>query len=284
MIDIALFADRLAARFGISLTSELTGSSSDSGFSLRVGGIDAPNGFRVSITHGWRSIDASFVPDTFASGLMKTLCADEVQKRNEFSSLAAAFADSGTKCIARVDERTVDLSALPEGKWTRFDLTCSRLTDKSDKQRDSEEVGGACLALLLSLLPTEDDGVEIGPFVQGLPEGALTRIAVNRYERRPANRAAAIAAHGATCKACGFDFAQFYGVLGEGFIEVHHRTPVSHMAGSHVIDPVKDLITLCSNCHQMVHREDPPINAEELREMLVERGVVPLHTKKHVEL
>jgi uncharacterized protein YneF (UPF0154 family) len=29
----------------------------------------------------------------------------------------------------------------------------------------------------------------------------------------------------------------------------------------------------------MVHREDPPINAEELRGMLVERGVVPLDTK-----
>jgi len=276
MIDIVLFADRLAARFGLNLTSESNGRESDAGFSLRVGGIDAPNGFRVSITLGWRSIEASFVPDTFASGLMKTLCADEAQRRNEFSSLSAAFSDSGTKCVARVDERTADLLMLPEGKWTRFDLTCSRLTDKSDEQRDSEEVAGACLALLLSLLPTEDDEVEIGPLGQGLPEGALTRVAVNRYERRPANRAAAIAAHGATCKACGFDFARFYGTLGEGFIEVHHRIPVSHMGGGYVLNPVKDLVPLCSNCHQMVHREDPPINAEELRVMLVERGVIPL--------
>jgi 5-methylcytosine-specific restriction protein A len=224
------------------------------------------------------SIEASFVPDTFASGLMKALCADETQRRNEFSSLSTAFASSGTKCIARVDERTVDLSALPEGKWTLLDLTCSRLTDKSDKQRDSEEVGGACLALLLSLLPTEDDEVEISPLGQGLPEGALTRVAVNRYERRPVNRAAAIAAHGATCKACGFDFARFYGMLGEGFIEVHHRTPVSDMEGGYVLDPVKDLVPLCSNCHQMVHREDPPIPAEELQETLMKRGVIPINS------
>lgn len=274
MIDTALFADRLAARFGLNLTSELTGGGADLSVSLRVGGINAPNGFCVNITHGWRSIEASFVPDTFASGLMKTLCADEAQRRNEFSSISAAFAGLGTKCLVRVDERTADLSALPEGKWARFELTCSRLTDKSDAQRDAEEVGGACLALLLSLLPTEDDEVEISSLGQGLPEGALTRVAVNRYERRPANRAAAIAAHGATCKVCGFDFARFYGILGDGFIEVHHRTPVSHMGGGYVLNPAEDLIPLCSNCHQMVHREDPPINAEELRGMLEERGVI----------
>lgn len=275
MIDIALLADRLAARFGLSLTSELTGDGTGSCVSLRVGGIDAPNGFRVNITHEWRSIEASFVPDTFASGLMKTLCADEVQKRNEFSSLSAVFAGLGIKCVARIDERTADLLVLPEGNWARFDLTCSRLTDKSDEQRDTEEVAGACLALLLSLLPTEDDEVETCLLGQGLPEGALTRVAVNRYERRPANRAAAIAAHGATCKVCGFNFARFYGSPGEGFIEVHHRIPVSNMGGSYVINPMKDLIPLCSNCHQMVHREDPPITAEELRRMLVERGMVP---------
>jgi 5-methylcytosine-specific restriction protein A len=279
MIDIALLADRLTARFGLSLTSELTGDVGDLCVSLRVEGIDAPNGFRVNITLGWRSVEASFVPDTFASGLIKTLCADESKRRQEFSSLSAAFVGSGTKCVARIDERTTDLSVLPEGKWTRFQLTCSRLTDKSDAQRDAEEVGGACLALLLSLLPTEGDEVEIGPLGQGLPEGALTRVAVNRYERRPANRAAAIAAHGTTCKACGFDFAQFYGNLGEGFIEVHHRTPVSQMGESYLLDPVKDLVPLCSNCHQMVHREYPPVDAEELRRMLVERGVIPLDYK-----
>ena len=275
MIDIILLAERLTTRFGLSLSSEFINGRSDSGFSLRVEGIDAPNGFRVNITQGWRSIEATFVPDTFASGLMKALCADETQRRKEFSSLSEAFASSGTKCIARVGERTVDLSALPEGTWTRLDLTCTRLTDKSDKQRDSEEVGGACLALLLSLLPTENDEVEITPLGQGLPEGALTRVVVNRYERCPSNRAAAIAAHGSTCKVCGFDFALFYGTLGEGFIEVHHRTPVSHMGEGYVLDPLRDLVPLCSNCHQMVHREDPPIPAENLRETIMKRGVVP---------
>jgi 5-methylcytosine-specific restriction protein A len=271
MIDIALFADRLAARFGVRLTSEMTGLDSDLGLSLRVEDIEAPNGFRISIKRGWRSIDATFVPDTFASGLMKTLCDDNSERRNEFSSIFMAFTESGTKCVVRIDEKTADSKNLPTGKWTKFELNCSKLSDKSDEQRDSEEVAGACLALLLSLLPIADD--ENSPLGQGLPEGALTRVAVNRYERRPANRAAAIAAHGALCKACGFDFAKFYGVLGEGFIEVHHRTPVSGLGENVVIDPVRDLVPLCSNCHQMVHREDPPIPVEKLRELLLSRGM-----------
>jgi 5-methylcytosine-specific restriction protein A len=48
---------------------------------------------------------------------------------------------------------------------------------------------------------------------------------------------------------------------------------------SYVIHPVKDLIPLCSNCHLMVHREDPSITAEELRGVLVEQGVIPLNNK-----
>lgn len=276
MIDINLLADRLAARFGLSLTAESVLGKADFEFSLRIEGIDAPNGFRVRITNGWRSVDASFVPDTFASGLMKALCSDEGQRRKEFSSLSSTFSSSGTKCIVRIDEKTVDPSMIPDGKWARFDVSCSRLSDKSDDQRDSEEVGGACLALLLSLLPLDEVGTE--PGCDGLPEGALTRVTVNRYERHPANRAAAIAAHGAVCGACGFSFAGFYGPLGEGFIEVHHRTPVSRLGGSYVIDPITDLIPLCSNCHQMVHREDPPTPAEDLRELLIKRGVIYLDT------
>jgi len=59
-----------------------------------------------------------------------------------------------------------------------------------------------------------------------------------------------------------------YGELGEGFVEVHHIVPVSQMGGSYRIDPVRDLVPLCSNCHSMVHRTDPPMRPEALREHL----------------
>lgn len=272
MIDAALLAARLGARFGLDLSAGP--GEGPGGLSVRVVGLAPPNGFCVVITPGWRSMGAAFAPDSFASGLMRVLCAEDAQRRKEFSSLATAFASLGASFSFRVDESPADPFALPGGQWSKVELSCTRLTDKSDEQRDAEEVAGACLALVLALLPVDSDAVEVSPLGQGLPEGSLVHVAINRYERSPANRATAIAAHGAYCHACGFDFARIYGPLGEGFIEVHHRTPVSHMGPGYVVSPEKDLVPLCSNCHQMVHRQDPPIPVEDLREILTGRGFV----------
>jgi 5-methylcytosine-specific restriction protein A len=49
---------------------------------------------------------------------------------------------------------------------------------------------------------------------------------------------------------------------------VHHREPVSGLAPGTIIDPVKDLIPICSNCHAMLHRSKPPLAPEVLRDML----------------
>ncbi|MFI9645925.1 HNH endonuclease [Streptomyces sp. NPDC052040] len=54
------------------------------------------------------------------------------------------------------------------------------------------------------------------------------------------------------CEVCGFDFARAYGDLGEGYIEVHHVTPL-HVAG-HRETKLDDLACLCANCHRMCHR------------------------------
>ena len=56
------------------------------------------------------------------------------------------------------------------------------------------------------------------------------------------------------CECCGIDFNEVYGELGLGFIEVHHLDPISNYDETHKIDPVNDLVPLCSNCHSMIHR------------------------------
>lgn len=58
------------------------------------------------------------------------------------------------------------------------------------------------------------------------------------------------------CFVCGFDFEKFYGSLGRDFIEVHHLALVSGRDDEeYLIDPVRDLRPVCSNCHRMLHRE-----------------------------
>ncbi|MFE6283206.1 HNH endonuclease [Streptomyces sp. NPDC057877] len=54
------------------------------------------------------------------------------------------------------------------------------------------------------------------------------------------------------CEVCDFDFAHTYGELGDGYIEVHHVTPL-HASGTRETR-LEDLVCLCANCHRMCHR------------------------------
>jgi 5-methylcytosine-specific restriction protein A len=58
-------------------------------------------------------------------------------------------------------------------------------------------------------------------------EGARTRVEVNRYERDPGVRLAAIQIHGTRRQVCGFSFAEVYGERGTDYIEIHHPKPLS---------------------------------------------------------
>lgn len=55
--------------------------------------------------------------------------------------------------------------------------------------------------------------------------------------------------------ACGFDFEAVYGEAGKDFIEVHHIKPLSDVGEDVEVDPEKDLVCVCSNCHRIIHRK-----------------------------
>ncbi len=99
-------------------------------------------------------------------------------------------------------------------------------------------------------------------------EGAHATVSVNRFERNDRLRQACINHYGSVCIVCGFDFARVFGNEGKGAIEVHHLNPLSDGNGSHMVDPIRDLRPLCSNCHTMAHRRRPPFTPEELATML----------------
>lgn len=83
-------------------------------------------------------------------------------------------------------------------------------------------------------------------------EGKKYEASVTRYERNQGNRKDCIAHYGYVCQVCGMNFEQAYGDLGKDYIEVHHLHPVSQ--GECQVNPIEDLIPLCSNCHSMIHR------------------------------
>jgi hypothetical protein len=99
-------------------------------------------------------------------------------------------------------------------------------------------------------------------------EGAKKTVRVNAYERNPKARKACINKHGIQCCICGFDFEAHYGVLGVGFIHVHHLNPVALTDGEYELDAESDLRPVCPNCHAMLHREETLLSIEQLRSRL----------------
>jgi 5-methylcytosine-specific restriction endonuclease McrA len=69
------------------------------------------------------------------------------------------------------------------------------------------------------------------------------------------------------CEVCGFSFVEKYGHIGEGFIEAHHKIPLSDLKeGGHT--RVEDIALLCSNCHRMIHSGDKTSTVNELQKMI----------------
>lgn len=59
-----------------------------------------------------------------------------------------------------------------------------------------------------------------------------------------------------------------YGELAKGFIHIHHLIPLSDIKENYSLDPKKDLIPVCPNCHAMLHRRNPPFSPEELKSII----------------
>ncbi|KHF09880.1 restriction endonuclease [Vibrio parahaemolyticus] len=104
-------------------------------------------------------------------------------------------------------------------------------------------------------------------------EGSTKQVTVNAYERNSAARQKCLDFHGYNCKVCDFDFAEVYGEIGKGFIHVHHIVQIANIKREYELDPVKDLVPLCPNCHAMVHRHNPAMHPDELRERLCQKNV-----------
>ena len=112
--------------------------------------------------------------------------------------------------------------------------------------------------LIFSLLTITDIGDEVNNITSIQTEGTPSEIHSIKYERNPINRQLCLYRKGYNCAVCGMNFYDVYGEIGYHYIEVHHTTPVSAMEPGYVFDVDRDLVPLCSNCHAMVHRRNPP--------------------------
>jgi 5-methylcytosine-specific restriction enzyme A len=99
-------------------------------------------------------------------------------------------------------------------------------------------------------------------------EGAVSRVLVNRYERVASAREACLRKHGTSCRVCGFSFPERYGEIGQNYIHVHHVQGIASLGKDYKIDPERDLVPVCPNCHAMLHTETPPMPIDKLKALL----------------
>jgi len=100
-------------------------------------------------------------------------------------------------------------------------------------------------------------------------EGSRISVIVNKYERNKEARELCIKHWKAICAVCELEFNKIYGKIGNGFIHVHHLKPISLIGKSYIIDPTKDLVPVCPNCHSMIHRKNPPFTIQQMKKKLL---------------
>jgi len=270
-------ATQLSAQFGLSVLG--TAGRDPQGhpwLELIPEGIHRNDGFCIRIHLGWRSVKATFVPGPFAGDLISEMGKAAPQKRRVFADLVRRSMQDGAVISMKVNGSTVD--AADPGTWPSSWQKIELVLQKSPvaiNTEDAEENDRQLylwlrrfIGMAIALLPLEtlEEPVDLNP--DGLPEGACIRMEVNRYERSRVNRATCLEIHGTSCNACGFNFGHTYGPYAEGFIHVHHTVPVSELGASYVVDPVRDLLPLCPNCHAMAHLRKPPFDLSELKQLL----------------
>ncbi len=112
--------------------------------------------------------------------------------------------------------------------------------------------------------------LDLFPLSEAIPafEGAKSIVEQTRYERDSVLRAICIGHHGASCIACGMSFGEIYGHTGTSYIHVHHLVPLSTVGKSHIVDPIKDLVPVCPNCHAVIHLKNPPYTPSQVHDMI----------------
>lgn len=273
MNNLSALLNDLGLKLGLELVAEENGTGDTNPFSIRFASLDKKNSFKLNISRSWKTTQVSFVADSFAGEVVHFLCSEIYKNSNQIYSLIEANQSIYSSIRLEIDGsaffgKPESLSANPTFIFEIEVMTPESSISYGLLNTQEVKLCEFAITLFAALLPKAELAYSNPDEVIGFPEGAVSRVEVNKYERDPRNRREAIAIHGKTCLACDFNFNEKYGELGEDYIVVHHVVPVSQIGPDYKIDPSKDLVTICANCHAMVHRQNPPLSVEELRKIL----------------
>lgn len=123
----------------------------------------------------------------------------------------------------------------------------------------------------------EEDNISIPEEIideGGIPEGAKKQITVNAYERNKEAREKCIEYYKKInngiikCEICGFEFSEVYGEKFKEKIHIHHIKELSEIGEEYIVDPIKDLLPVCPNCHMILHSKRPAYTLSEVKNFI----------------
>jgi 5-methylcytosine-specific restriction protein A len=273
MNSLKLLLSQLGSNLGIELVLNESTAEESKTFEIQMVGLNPRQTFTFILSRSWRTTQIKLLPGPFAGQFVKYLCEQLLINHEkvlaQIHTYSAEFSDlrleiDGIKISSGRQKLSESPNLCFEGEVLTSESSL-RLGLVNEKEARLIEFA---ITLLISVLPVVDNIFRNADEVVGFPEGAITHVSVNKYERDPRNRRLAIQLHGNSCQACDFNFNLAYGELGENYIVVHHLVPLSAMGVGYVVDPLKDLATVCANCHAMLHAKDPPLTIDELRDRL----------------
>ena len=268
-------ADTISSHIGLPVQPDLDPPGSAQGFSLTPSDVHPNDTFAIHFRPGWRKAEAEFVPGMFAAPLIRQMGNAPDEGKSAFVAFASALDKRKVELTFRVngyDVSPFDTSVWPQS-WNELQLQ-ARSALQVINTNDFAQMEQLLLDLVIPLfgMVTSLVGLqEKEPASLGESEGSPYESTSTRYERKRINREACIQLKGTRCAACGLKFSEFYGPIGNDYIEIHHTTPISHLGPNYHINIATDLEPLCANCHAMVHRSDPPIPVPELARIIAIR-------------
>ena len=270
-------ASILTARYGLALSVSERITPAGTILDVRPGDLEPSSGFRIEVGLGWRSLHASFLPDAFAKPLISEMARSNAEQRQLFATFAQSLKNRTAAVQLNIDDTEYDpCKPITWPEWWNKILFGMKIVGVKVEHQGRYELANVVdpicgfVGMTLALLPLEIESDE--EELAGEAEGQSNRVEVNRYERSLLNRAACIDIHGLNCAVCQMDFGSVYGDIGHGYIHVHHVNPLASMSTVYVLNPAKDLVPVCPNCHSMLHRRDPPFSVEELRVVIGKKG------------
>lgn len=273
--------DRNSAEHAAEIMSALCSSAEEQQIILRqlITSIDtaekhAPNSWAVTLfDNGFRLNVGPVEAFTFFDGCIRSLFIGlppvEAQQHGEVVPMQYRSVPQPQHCyigsIAEFHKVASALAPLHSNFLQAATVTSKGLPRKSSSFKNSNSLGLVTYARAITVNTQTANTFASAP--AQLFEGAMHRVSSNRYERNEQARNECIQFYGPTCVICGLNFQSVYGATAAGFIHVHHITPISAIGESYKVNPIKDLVPLCPNCHCVVHLANPPHSIEQVKKM-----------------